>query len=399
MPRTVTNKTGESVDPAKVYSKAFRNVLKRQGILEQQYSRKHAREPNNFEEIRSAIKQERSGSPPPNEHDYEQYAEAVLNTQNEDAVRTKLFDRYFGVPLNMEEGHIHEYNQMWTKYVAVVGPALPESCTQRPKPDYAEGIDEADLPEWMCNQLRGTCIPSEVMAFPNFVAEYKRNASMYIAHTQNRHCGSIASQAYHEYYTKIRKEPDESWDIAKVGTIEFNGDVMVGNVHWVSKGDGGRTDRNHRIYHMTRVLCRFTCGLTFEDFKEARDEARNFRDYFLGVRNDLREECTSLHSKTATRPHIEILSNPLSSVAEEEEPDLEGPSTEEPDANYAEPQGNTPEQEPSTRNTRKRGKGATGNTPKDHPGRKPKKRKNGNSEEASGPNETGISYDASRLAM
>lgn len=382
MPKTATNKTTDSVDPVKVYSKAFRNVLKRQGILEQQYLNQKATVPTNFEQIRSAITQERPHSPPPDQFDFEQYAQAVINTQNEDAVRTKLFDRYFGVPLNIEDGHIHEYNQTWTKYVAVVGTALPESCTHRPKPDYAEGIDEADLPEWMCRELKGTCIPSEVMAFPNFVAEYKRNASMYIAHTQNRHCGSIASQAYHEYYSQIRKTPDESWDIAKVGSVEFNGDVMVGNVHWVSKGAGGKTDRDHRRYHMTRALCRFTCGLKFEDFKEARKEARNFRDYFWGVRDHLREECTSLQSKAATPPQANAPSNPSPSVVDQNEREPEGSSTECRSPESAEPEeGLTPE--PSTRITRKRGKRAQGNTQRDTSGRNPKKRKNGNAAQSS----------------
>ncbi len=42
---------------------------------------------------------------------------------------------------------------------------------------------------------------------------------------------------------------------------------------------------------MTRVICLFACGLNFEDFKEARQQARNFRDYFSDVRDNLREEC------------------------------------------------------------------------------------------------------------
>ena len=38
-------------------------------------------------------------------------------------------------------------------------------------------------------------------------------------------------------------------------------------------------------------MCRFTYGLSYEDFKVARKEARNFRDYFLKGREAFLEEC------------------------------------------------------------------------------------------------------------
>lgn len=330
--------------------------------------------PNNYQEILTAIGKERAHSPGPSPLDYKNYAEAVFDSHTEDSVKLLLFPRFFGPLLEIKDGHSQESGQPWTKGVAIAGENSAKELSSKTIPDYAEGLKAPELPEWVCETVGASSAPGGLMAFPNFLVEQKRDLSMYTAHAQNRHRGAIASQAYHDYYEKVRKNPDESWAIAKVGSIEFNGDIVVGNLHWVDKTSRGRR------YHMTRILCLFTCGLKFEDFKEARKRARNFRDYFSDIRDNLREECKQLYSQ---------------SLDEGDERDPEGSTTERPNSDYAEPEEDlTPE--PSTRTTRKRGKG---NVAKNPPGRKPKKRKNGNAEQASLLNKTNLSFDAQRLAV
>ena len=108
------------------------------------------------------------------------------------------------------------------------------------------------------------------------------------------HNGSVAAQGYLEYYTHIRGSAEESWAVAKVGSIQFNGNVIEGNAYWVNKTGGDGTDPKHREYHMARVMCHFTTCLGLEDYKQARKEARNFQDYFRAGREMLLKEIKSL---------------------------------------------------------------------------------------------------------
>ena len=398
----------ESTSGTTAYNKKFLGVLERHGILEQQFLAKQPIAPNNYQDILTAIGRKREHSPGPSPLDYKKYAEAVFNSHNEESVKLLLFPRFFGPSLEVSDGHSQEIGQLWTKGVAIAGENSAKELSAKTNPDYAEGLNAPELPEWVCETAGASSAPGGLMAFPNFLVELKRDLSMYTAHAQNRHRGAIASQAYHNYYEKVRKTPGESWAIAKVGSIEFNGDTVVGNLHWVDKTNTGR-----RRYHMTRILCLFTCGLNFEDFKEARKRARNFRDYFSDVRDNLREECKRLYGP---------------SLDEEDEQRPEGSCTERPNSEHAERLEN-PTPGPSTGMTRKRGKGKA---PNDPPGRKPKKRKNGNAEHGSegssteranseyterqedptpGPstrmtrnqasvlNKTNLSFDATRLAL
>ncbi len=45
---------------------------------------------------------------------------------------------------------------------------------------------------------------------------------------------------------------------------------------------------------MARVMFRCVYGLDYEDFVQVCQEARNFRDYFRGTREDLLKECQTL---------------------------------------------------------------------------------------------------------
>ena len=404
--RTPTNKTVDSASRTTAYNKEFADVLEEMGVMEPQFIAGEAKlvVPKNYQNIISAIQDRRAHSPGPSSLDYKEYTEAVFESRSEDAVLMRLFPRFFGLPLQIKEGHRQENAPVWTKGVAITASGRPLESLQKTSPDYAEGLRLREIPVWVRDDVGPCATPSGVTAFPNFLVELKRDMSMYTAHLQNRHRGAIASQAYHEYYEKIQKKPDESWATARVGSIEFNGDTVVGNIHWVEKSSDGR----ERRYHMTRVLCLFTCGLKFSDFKKARRKARNFRDYFWDVRDNLREECKPLHNATAAPPQpspelpaqsqVRTRPTPLPSVEEEDERDPEGSSTERHISDSAEPHGD-PTPETSTRMTRQSSKRAQGNAPKDPPGRKLKKRKNGNTERASILNDTGISFEAEQLTV
>jgi len=403
---TPTNKTVESASRTTAYNKEFADVLEEIGVLEPQFIAGESKlvVPKNYEDILSAIQDRRAHSPEPSSLDYKEYTEAVLHSRSEKAVLMRLFPRFFGIPLEIKKGHRQENDPVWTKGVAITASGSHLESLQKTSPDYTEGLALSAIPGWVRNDVGACAIPSGVTAFPNFLVELKRDMSMYTAHLQNRHRGAIASRAYHEYYEKIQKKPDESWATARVGSIEFNGDTVVGNIHWVDKSSDGQ----ERSYHMTRVLCLFTCGLKFSDFKKARRKARNFRDYFLDVRDNLREECKPLYNATVAPPQpspeapaqsqVRTRSTPLSSLEEGDERDSEGSSTERHISDSAEPQGD-PTPETSGRVTRQSSKRAQGNAPKDPPGRKSKKRKNGNTERASILNDTGITFEAERLAV
>lgn len=146
-------------------------------------------------------------------------------------------------------------------------------------------------------------MPCASRAFPNYLVELKRNCSVYSAHVQNRHCGAVALQGYVEYFVQPMRTSQAAWNIARLGTIEFNGDVVVGNVHWVSSSDSSEEDRTIRKYHMTRVLCRFTYGRRYKDFVIAR-EVRSFRECFQAGREAFLKECKELPQARNNSPSL-----------------------------------------------------------------------------------------------
>jgi hypothetical protein len=95
---------------------------------------------------------------------------------------------------------------------------------------------------------------------------------MFTGHVHNRRCGATASQAFVEYFVQLHDKPKSAWNVARVGSIEFTGSVIIGNVHWVSSSDESGHDPEVRKYHMTRVMCHFTYGLGFQNFKKAYKE-------------------------------------------------------------------------------------------------------------------------------
>ena len=297
------NKSVRSTNYNTVYNSEVRDEFTRRGILEQQHPTER---PTNYDEIRRVIELPRPQSPQPDEEDYVAYWESVFHSKNEQEIAFDPFSSFFGLSKRMSKGHRKVLNRQWAKHTMIRGGAENVNFTFPPKPDYAEGLDKLLVPEWICNDLGGIVLPTTDFAFPNFTVELKRDGAMTIGYTQNRHNGSIAAQAYHEYYTKIRKEPEKSWDIARIGSIQFNGSILEGNVHWVSKTGGDGTNLADREYHMTRIMCHFATGLNFEDFTKARREARNFRDYFRGIREEHLKNFQLHLKRPVPLPHAQI---------------------------------------------------------------------------------------------
>ena len=290
------SKTTENVGKQKaptVYSQKFLVELEDRGILDQQYKRQGCDldMPSNYEDIRKAIVEERPKDEA-NETDYEEYMELVWEASNETATE-KVYSLFFGDFLAAKQPHRTSYNERWLSHEPITGELNPVYCKQVPHPDLAEGLRETEVPRWIRERLCGYA-PRAKLAFPNFVVQLKRDQSMFVGHVQSRHCGAVASQAFLEYYIELHGNAGPALNTARVGSIEFNGDVIVGNVHWVSSSDKSGRDREARKYHIARVMCRFTCGLSFEDFKIARKEARNFREYFLNERVTFLNECKNL---------------------------------------------------------------------------------------------------------
>ena len=135
------------------------------------------------------------------------------------------------------------------------------------------------------------------MALPNFVAEYKGKGDMKIAHQQARLDGGFASQGLYRLYNQTG-HLKTCLGQALVGSLEYNGEIIIGNVHWAteSASNPGGVD-----YHMRRVMSHFTRGLSFEDFVKNRAEARSFRRFFADKRKKVLKELLALQ-QPAARP-------------------------------------------------------------------------------------------------
>ncbi len=274
-----------------VYSQTFIGELEERGILDQQFESDgfDLEKPPNYDEIRNAIERDRPGDRP-SQADYKEFTELALSVANETEQRD-LYALFMGNRSKLKKPHLRQQSQQWNKHVPINGEVEAADCKQVPSPDLVEGLRAPEVPRWIRKHLRGYAVPRAQLCFPNFLVELKRDKSMFVGHVQNRHCGATASQAFVEYFVQLHDERQLAWNIARVGSIEFNGYVVVGNVHWVSSADQLDQDRTIREYHMTRVMCHFTYGLGYEDFVNARKEARNFRDYFLEGREAFLEEC------------------------------------------------------------------------------------------------------------
>jgi hypothetical protein len=307
-----------------VYNEAFIDELEERGVLDQQFEGDgfELEKPSNYVQIRDAITKDRPNDRP-TEADFKKYTEAAWLVANE-AGKGRPYAHFFGNTEDIGKPHIRREDKRWKEHKPVIGALKINHCKPIPKPDVAEGLRALNVPAWIRERLGGYAVPLARVAFPNYLVELKHDVSMFTAHVQNRHCGAVASQAFVEYFVQLHGKPEEAWNVARVGTIEFNGDVVIGNIHWVSSSDASGKDQTVRKYHMKRVMCRFTSGLSYEDFVVARKEARNFREYFEAGREAFLKECKELNE----RPAEGLMS---ASSEEEGDPDDDDDDTDDDD--------------------------------------------------------------------
>lgn len=245
---------------------------------------------------------------PPSEEEIRQYSSYCQIIANPSILETDIaaraFQPFFDVPSQLQEPHIRGSRQQWAE-------TSEPKIHQRPKPDYFEGLCSVLVPEWVQKHIGNFARPVAGIAFPNFLVEHKSEGSMKVAHTQCRLDGALAARGYYELYG-LYGDPSVVFNIALVGTVEFNGECFIGNVHWVSQAS---SDGKKLEYHMRRVMCFFARGLKVEDFLIARRAARSFRAYFSELRAEHLKKLQALrprpHPPNYVRLKVEVLRKEL----------------------------------------------------------------------------------------
>src|SRR2546423_14503081 len=100
------------------------------------------------------------------------------------------------------------------------------------------------------------------------------------AYHQRRHDAATSAHGYLQYNMEIRGDDSISLDRARVGSIQFNGNIITGHIHWAT-ADETDEERDCLKYHTTRVINHFVRARNFNDYIIAREQARNFREHFL----------------------------------------------------------------------------------------------------------------------
>jgi hypothetical protein len=275
------------------------------GVFDEMFDGDELKKPRNLQAILKHItsmqNDGRNKSREMEKGEYKRWAEAILAPAFSEDTAGLWFHPYMDIDiLPLPPPHLKETNTQWK--------TMPDSQirTWKPKPDFVEGIIGQNLPRWVSNALGAYVIPDSdaAMALPNLVAEFKGKGYMKIAHQQARLDGGYATQGFFKLYKHLDKLNGEGkgklgdlykgldftgnfLDQALVGSLEFNGEVIIGNVHWAAKS----TDVDREVdYHMRRVMCHLTRGIGFDDFIKNQAEARNFRQYFTNVREKIFKE-------------------------------------------------------------------------------------------------------------
>lgn len=258
------------------YSKELPIELTRRKVFEENFYH-DAPAPKNLIAIQNAIDFQdgiSSGVGEATVKDYVKFCQAITRSGiNEVVMARDAFDPYFNLHSEFESAGKYAFamSKKWIDY--------PEpKIDPKPSPDYFEGLSTVDVPEWVDKHLERYATPVPEVAFPNFLAEIKSEGSMRIGHTQCRLDGAFAARGYYALHG-LYSPADIALNTAFVGTIEFNGEICIGNVHWMTKCPKGELE-----YRMKRVFCVVTRGLGVEDFVKGRGKARNFRSYFAGIR-------------------------------------------------------------------------------------------------------------------
>lgn len=260
------------------YDKNLPETLTRKKVYDEKFPPDN-NVPNNFSEIQNAIHNDDSTNQAnePSEQDIAEYITFCKNTsntsKNEGQIAKQVFNPYFNIGYELEELHESGTNQKWVDF--------PEpQDLPKPRPDYFEGLKSMTLAEWIERTLKVYGKPVSGVALPNFLAELKAEGSMKVCHTQCRLDGAFAARGYYQLHVLYPHLNDDVLKTAWVGSIEFNGEVCIGNVHWIDKP----SKHAELEYHMKRIFCIFTKGLGIEDFVKGRRVARSFREYFAELR-------------------------------------------------------------------------------------------------------------------
>ena len=271
------------------------------GVFDEMYSSdvQDLKTPNNMQDIVNAInaRPNHNSNEVQLRQEYKAWLEAILKPIFNEDDAGRYFNGYMDLPqYDLPAPHFLAIKQQWTT------PADSQIKTWKPNPDFVEGIAGPQLPEWISTALGPYVRPdvAMVVALPNLIAEFNCKGGMKIAHQQARLGGGYASQGLFKLYEYLRGlgQPYEDLDFtqyfldhALVGSIEYNGEVMIGNVHWATKSKD--PDRK-ADYHMRRVMGHLTRGLDFKDFVKYQTQARNFRRYFSNVREKIFMELSGL---------------------------------------------------------------------------------------------------------
>lgn len=164
------------------------------------------------------------------------------------------------------------------------------------------------VPEWVPDHLKEYANPTSQIALPNFVAEFKGESSMKIAHQQARLDGGVAAKGFYTLYRDYNV-PENCLGQALVGSLEFNPEVVIGNVHWATESKS-KTGEVKVEYYMCRVMAHFTRGLNFEEFVRNRREARNFRIFFANIREEILKELNALPEPAKRGPNYDAMKKP-----------------------------------------------------------------------------------------
>lgn len=297
------------------------------GVFDETYSEdiEDLKTPKNIHDIVNSITslQNDSTNEAQLRQEYKAWLETILKPVFNEDDAGRYFNGYMDVPpYDPPAPHFLAIKQQWT------APIDSQIKTWKANPDFVEGIAGPQLPNWISTALGSYVRPDIAMAvaLPNFIAEFKGKGVMKIAHQQARLDGGYASQGFFKLYEHLRKlgegkrgEPYKNLDFtqnflgqALVGSIEYNGEVMICNVHWASRSK----DADRKVdYHMRRVMGHLTRGLGFDDFVKYRAEARNFRRYFSNVRENIFKELSDLpHPKKPAETYDNLAGTQLKAM-------------------------------------------------------------------------------------
>lgn len=205
------------------------------------------------------------------------------------------------------------------------------------KLDYAEGIDQREMPPWT-KPFTYTISPGGGVFLPNFMAFFANRDNTEETHRRARKAGLAAAQAYFRLLDLCMpgRYPNGT---AFVGTIESNAEVVVGTVYWLVRSLEDKDDVKFR----DRVLFRHVLtDIAEEDFLLCREQARQFRGYFCQMREEVWTQLFEVNdTEYSLRPEdLEYLGHAGRDAFGPDATNLAGPSNSAGTSNHAGPSNN-----------------------------------------------------------